>query len=365
MNKKEFSVYLHKPHLIDKHAEIALQEVVTDFPYFHAAHQLLLKAHQNNGSYHFEKQLPITSLLHGNRALLYAYLKESLVREFEFVAQNDLANAEEVLREWIGEEGEDEIENEVENEVEIEVEVEVENEVEVSDSEARFGIVEEVNVEDARVKLEAPEVDDLADLAFQNFEEKYLGKEELGDSAVNISDSKAAKVEVVAVDKEEMVEENKAEELPITMEEEKIISMIEPHDFLTWLQAKKTKANQELKSEEKKEEEHSKEELIDQTSNNQGGEKRIRKFNALIDKFIETSPSISKPQPTKFYNPAQKARESVTENFDMVTETLAKIYVKQNNYKKAILVYEKLSLLYPEKIEYFSNQISELQALLK
>ena len=51
MNKKEFTIYLHKPHLIDKHAEIALQEVVTDFPYFHAAQQLLLKAHQNNGRF--------------------------------------------------------------------------------------------------------------------------------------------------------------------------------------------------------------------------------------------------------------------------------------------------------------------------
>ena len=102
MNKKEFYTYLNQPQLIDKHAEIALQEVVTDFPYFHAAQQLLLKAHQNNGSYHFERQLPITSLLHGNRALLYAYLKDSLIKEFQEVAQADLGVTEEAINEVIG-----------------------------------------------------------------------------------------------------------------------------------------------------------------------------------------------------------------------------------------------------------------------
>ena len=111
MNKKEFTIYLHKPHLIDKHAEIALQEVVTDFPYFHAAQQLLLKAHQNNGSYHFDRQLPITSLLHGQRDLLYAYLKDSLLKEFEQVSIQQPSFTEEVLTQTFREQESRELEH--------------------------------------------------------------------------------------------------------------------------------------------------------------------------------------------------------------------------------------------------------------
>ncbi len=47
-----------------------------------------------------------------------------------------------------------------------------------------------------------------------------------------------------------------------------------------------------------------------------------------------------------------------------VTETLAKIYLKQGMYKQAILAYEKLSLKYPEKNIYFAAQIEEVKKLM-
>ena len=40
-----------------------------------------------------------------------------------------------------------------------------------------------------------------------------------------------------------------------------------------------------------------------------------------------------------------------------MTETLAKIYVKQNKIKKALYAYKILSLKYPEKVVSFANQI--------
>ena len=128
-----------------------------------------------------------------------------------------------------------------------------------------------------------------------------------------------------------------------TTAEERVISSIEPHDFLTWLQSKKshithtpkpvehfTEVKQPAEEKPLTEKEEAPEMQVKPVVE---GAKKIKKFNELIDKFIETSPSISKPQPAKFYNPAQKAKESITENFDLVTETLAKIYTKQNNYK--------------------------------
>ena len=50
---------------------------------------------------------------------------------------------------------------------------------------------------------------------------------------------------------------------------------------------------------------------------------------------------------------------------DYMTETLAKVYVKQEKYKEAMKAYKILSLKYPEKISLFANQIKELKKKIK
>ena len=50
---------------------------------------------------------------------------------------------------------------------------------------------------------------------------------------------------------------------------------------------------------------------------------------------------------------------------DYMTETLAKVYVRQEKYKEALKAYKILSLKYPEKISLFANQIKELKKRLK
>ena len=47
---------------------------------------------------------------------------------------------------------------------------------------------------------------------------------------------------------------------------------------------------------------------------------------------------------------------------DFVTETLAKIYADQGYYDKAIEVYAKLILLYPEKSTYFATLVNEIKS---
>ena len=80
----------------------------------------------------------------------------------------------------------------------------------------------------------------------------------------------------------------------------------------------------------------------------------------LIDKFILENPSISRPK-AEFYNPISVAQNSIIDQENIVSETLAKIYEKQGYMEKAISIYEKLGLKYPKKSRYFAAQIERLQ----
>jgi tetratricopeptide (TPR) repeat protein len=81
----------------------------------------------------------------------------------------------------------------------------------------------------------------------------------------------------------------------------------------------------------------------------------------LIDKFIETNPRLQ-PQQSDRPN-VDISEESVKENDGIFTDTLARIYIKQGLYSKAIFAYEKLILKYPEKSGYFAAQIEEIKKL--
>ncbi|MFN5885890.1 MAG: tetratricopeptide repeat protein [Bacteroidota bacterium] len=86
----------------------------------------------------------------------------------------------------------------------------------------------------------------------------------------------------------------------------------------------------------------------------------IHDFENILDRFIRENPSISRPK-AEFYNPVNVAKQSVEEDEDLVTETLANIYYKQGHYKKAIRTYEKLCLIYPHKMAYFASLIQKIK----
>jgi hypothetical protein len=80
---------------------------------------------------------------------------------------------------------------------------------------------------------------------------------------------------------------------------------------------------------------------------------------AIIDKFIRDEPRISRPK-SEFFSPSGTASKSGIDDEEIVSETLARLYCQQGNINKAIHIYQKLSLLFPEKSSYFAAQIEKL-----
>ena len=83
----------------------------------------------------------------------------------------------------------------------------------------------------------------------------------------------------------------------------------------------------------------------------------------LINKFIDKKTTIRKPKKEAFFKAVDVAKESLVENNELVTPTLAKVYLEQEHYEKAISAYKKLSLKYPEKNSLFANQIKLINKL--
>ncbi len=84
----------------------------------------------------------------------------------------------------------------------------------------------------------------------------------------------------------------------------------------------------------------------------------------LIDQLIE---KFSKDAPKIIYSPethdaeANYGADSLEEDPNIVSETLARIYAEQGCSSKAVQMYEILKLHFPEKNRYFAAQIEKLQ----
>ena len=87
--------------------------------------------------------------------------------------------------------------------------------------------------------------------------------------------------------------------------------------------------------------------------------KPLDKFQ-IIDRFIENNPKIT-PVEKEEKIVVQLPKDKVDKS--LMTETLAKVYLEQKKYSKAIKAYEILSLKYPEKSGFFADQIKKIKVL--
>ena len=83
--------------------------------------------------------------------------------------------------------------------------------------------------------------------------------------------------------------------------------------------------------------------------------------DSLIDKFLQSDQKLDLNKEIEDIDITKNSKISKKE---FMTETLAKIYFKQEKYSEAIKAYEILSLKYPEKIILFANQIKKIKKIL-
>jgi tetratricopeptide (TPR) repeat protein len=94
--------------------------------------------------------------------------------------------------------------------------------------------------------------------------------------------------------------------------------------------------------------------------------KRMTAAQDLIDKVIATNPKISKVDDSEIKQKSLshwKAKEerSLREDYEMVSETLARLYIAQGAHAKAREIYNTLSRKFPEKADYFTQLSKQIK----
>jgi len=144
-------------------------------------------------------------------------------------------------------------------------------------------------------------------------------------------------------------EEQKAEE-KLAMGKPLEFSRNEKHSFQEWLQLSRLKPIIRKDSSDSEQAQQIKPSI----------DTEKKKKLELIDKFIENNPKITPI--------AKDASVQIIETFTedtshLMTETLARVYLEQKKYSKAIQAYEILILKYPEKSSFFADRISDIKIM--
>ena len=149
---------------------------------------------------------------------------------------------------------------------------------------------------------------------------------------------------IIAVDSDQ-IEESPEKQLQLGQPLE--FDKTEVHSFTEWLKITNFKPIERVEQPETT------------TSKEEGSEINM-KFE-LIDKFIKNNPKM--PKVTTKGGSIDLSKDSVHTTDTLMTETLARIYLEQKNYDKAIQAYDILSLKYPEKSGFFADQIQAIKKL--
>ncbi len=371
MNRNQFISYINYPDKLSGNDGIVLAELLKNFPYFQTAHLLYAKSLHNQHSIHYNNQLKITAAYATDRKVLHHLITKQSVPQVrdeivkipeEDTSSKNLAINNEINQIIEKEESKiDAIEQVIIETKEQDTYSEIiQNIVEVVDSTNEILIeqIKIIHVSEKEESIDELEREYLSQVAIATIELEVLNVEPFSEDDGLIEEEEQIIVVsnfVLNTPVEPVIEQDikipQVEKTPIDFD------VFQPHSFTEWLKHSSAKPISEPQIRQIENLSYIKEEIKP--------EETIEKKSAsdLIDKFLREEPKIPKPK-VEFYNPVNMAKQSVADDITFVSETLAKIFVMQGNFTKALEAYENLRLKYPEKRLYFASQIKNLRKLI-
>ena len=295
MQLQELTYLLQHPEAITASQSDALSLKIKEYPYFQPLRALYLKGLKQRESYKYNNALKITAAHTTDRSVLFDYITSKVFNQNE-ISEQIKQNSEYIKS----------------------IEVNAIDDISINKS---------VTIDDA-LKEHIKATEGVLDPNLFKAKYKPLPKSEIP----KIEDS-IIEVDVKNITPEKQLNIGK----PLEFDKS------ENHSFTEWLKITdfkpivRTKINIE-------------DDVIEDKVSNP-----LEQKLAIIDKFISDNPKIkpitgNAPKPKLVNN-----NEDVSDS--LMTETLARIYLEQKNYDKAIQSYKILSLKYPEKSSFFANQI--------
>ncbi|HIB49468.1 MAG TPA: hypothetical protein EYN07_11785 [Flavobacteriaceae bacterium] len=308
MNTATFTYLLANPQQLNDQQLADLETVISKYPYFQSARALQLKGLKNNDSFLYNDALKLTAAYTADRDILFQYItSDAFVQDkiSEAILQHDASV----------------------NELEVEIE----------------DVTEQTALElDKQLKNELKKAE--AILNPQLFERKIASVKEISEEVNKTPEPEAQKPNEADDTSEVTTHSEEIEpDAPLAFKKQ------DTHSFSEWLQL--TRAQPIDRSEEKEED----------AAQTPSQDEAIEKKFELIEKFIQDKPKLEvSAQPTKQIDLAEPYTQTPNA---LMTETLAKVYLQQKNYKKAIKAYEILILKNPEKSGFFADQIRAIKKL--
>jgi hypothetical protein len=311
MNRADFNNIIHDSGTVNRQTIGEIRELLDLFPYFQSAHMLLLKGLNNTSDIKFESQLKKSAIYVADREVLYHLINDNRTIEIN----NESAQAVEtvILERPDSPDNQQTVIESGKNSLDL-----------INESEKNQNVpVENVNI----------------DLPSHGILRSLLITEESDeDDSVNIV--------FLLDDGQEHAEDTVIFRDPaIFIPEENDLLELDIQEGNSDMSEKSVEVNPVPEAVEKP------------------SRKQVQ--SDLIDKFIIANPRIEPVRDKSDHPIEDKSNQFSEEKGGFITETLAKIYVNQGYYSKAIDIYEKLSLKFPEKSSYFAAQIEKVKGLIK
>ncbi|WP_298554424.1 hypothetical protein [uncultured Algibacter sp.] len=307
MHQTDFTYILQNPQAISHEQTEGIKSIIDKFPYFQPARAIYLKGLKNQSSITYNQELKTTAAYTTDRSILFDFITS------EAFIQNEISEF---------------IKKNTENLKKMSVNIE------------DISVDKSVTIDDT-LKQQIKDTDGVLDPAL--FQPKEARPKKINPFVLDESEF------IENITQETKTQEATAEDI-LNLGKPLPFDKKETHSFNEWLKLSRYKPIKRTTKEEETP-------IEDKTHETLNKEKKFE----LIDKFISENPKIkpSKINPQK----VNLAKAQMIQPESLMTVTLARIYVEQKNYKKAIQSYKILSLKYPEKSSFFANQIKAVEQL--